>query len=139
MALLPSLDSLGHMNAKLKSLPVVVWHHRLLGGFWTLLGLIHIGIALFRFSWTDSRLWVLMLVSAAYAGTGIGFISGRTWARRALGALLVVAALFFLDMLLMFGWVGNRPGVWLTTAALGIIVYSLLFLLISAVYRPKEP
>ena len=49
-----------------------------------------------------------------------------------MAALMLIAALFFLDMLLMFGFHGNRAGVWANLAALGIVVYTLAFLLISA-------
>jgi hypothetical protein len=40
--------------------------------------------------------------------------------------------LYFLDVMLMCSWGGNRDGVWLMRAALGAAGYTLLFLGISA-------
>lgn len=110
-----------------------IWHHRLLGGLWTLCGFVVIGTMVLRGRWTEYQFWVASALAILYVITGIGFIFGRTWARRTMTALMVIAALFFLDMLLMFGFHGNRAGIWGAFVALGLAVYTLGFLLISAV------
>jgi hypothetical protein len=51
---------------------------------------------------------------------------------------MVIAALLFLDMLLMFGFHGNRAGMWRTLLALGIVAYTLGFLLISATRHSQD-
>jgi hypothetical protein len=85
--------------------------------------------------WAEYQFWIALPLAAAYVATGIGFMFARRWARRTMAALVPVAALFFLDMLLMFGWVGSRAGVWSAVAALGIAGYTLLFLVISTSWR----
>ena len=82
--------------------------------------------------------WIALSVATACVVTGIGFIFGRTWARRSMDVLMVVAMLLFLDVLLMSGWSGNRQGAWQVLVALGLAGYTLLFLLISAGYRDKD-
>lgn len=81
--------------------------------------------------------WIALFIAAAFAATSIGFVQGRTWARRSMAVLLMLAALFFLDMLLMSGWTGDRRGVWLMAGAISFVVYTQLFLVISALYRPE--
>lgn len=104
---------------------------------WTLCGLVAIRNMLLHGSLAEYQHWIGLSVATTYVVTGIGFIFGRTWARRIMGVLMVVAMLLFLDMLLMSGWGGNRQGVWQMLVALGIAGYTLLFLVISAVYRCK--
>jgi hypothetical protein len=115
-----------------------IWHHRLLGGLWALCGFVVIGNMVLSGRWADYQFWVALTVALSYVITGIGFIFGRTWARRAMAALMVVAALFFLDMLLMFGFHGNRAGMCATLVALGVVVYTLGFLLISAAWHSQD-
>ena len=94
-----------------------------------------IGSALLNGHWAEYQFWIALPLAAAYVATGIGFMFARRWARRTMAALMLVAALYFLDMLLMFGWVGNRGGVWASVAAIGIAGYTLLFLVISAAHH----
>jgi hypothetical protein len=115
-----------------------IWHHRVLGGAWALCGLFAIGNILRHASWSEYQHWIALCVAAAYVATGIGLTLGRTWARRTMAVLMVLAALFFLDMLLMSGWVGNRAGVWEMLAALGVAGYTLVFLGISAVWHSQH-
>src|SRR6266850_6498161 len=110
--------------------PSSVWHHRLLGGLWALCGFFVIGNMVLSGRWADYQFWVGSAVALSYVTTAIGFIFGRTWARRTMVALMVVAALFFLDMLVMFAFHGNRVAMWAMLVALGIVVYTLGFLLI---------
>ena len=116
------------------SSPIFRWHHRVLGALWGLFGLVEIVNLVWQGSWDVYR-WIALSVTSAYVTTGIGLIFGRTWARRIMGVLMVISLLFFLDMLLMSGWVGNYEGVWEILLALGIASYTLLFLAISAAYR----
>jgi hypothetical protein len=126
------------MNAALKSSAVVVWHHRALGTFWALCGLVPAVSALARSSWSEGPFFISVSAAAIFVSTSIGFIFGSTWARRVMCMLMLIAVLFFLDMLLMFGWHGNREGVWMMLAALGAVAYTLLFLAISALHHPKN-
>jgi len=88
--------------------------------------------------WEHGQAWLPVLVGVAYAVTGVGFTLGCTWARRVMAALVVLAALFFGDMLLMAGWVGNRPLLHWMLAALGFAAYTTVFILISEVMRSSE-
>ena|ERR1043166_3915200 len=117
---------------------VSTWHHRLLGGLWALCGLVVIGNVVLSRRWAEYQFWVASAVALSYVITGIGFILGRTWARRTMIALMVIASLFFLDMLLMFGFHGNRAGVWGMVVALSIVLYTLGFLLISAAWHSQD-
>src|SRR5690348_7396243 len=88
------------------------WHHRLLGGLWTLCGCFVIGNMVLSGRPADYQFWIGSAVALSYVIAGIGFVFGRTWARRTMAALMVIAALLFLDLLLMFGFHGNRAGMW---------------------------
>jgi hypothetical protein len=55
-----------------------------------------------------------------------------------MAALVVLAAFFFADMILMAGWNGNRPLLHWMLAALGFAVYTVVFLLVSGVMRSSE-
>ena len=123
------------MNAALRSSPVIRWHHRILGVVWALWGLIAIGNILQGIPWDDYATWIALFVAASYVITGIGFIFGRTWARRIMGVLMALAVLLFLDLMLMSGFNGNRTGIWEMLAALGLAGYTLLFLALSSFYR----
>jgi len=109
-----------------------IWHHRLLGGLWALCGGVVIGGMVLSGRGADYQFWLVSLVALSYVIAGIGFFFGRTWARRTMAALMVIAALFFLDMLLMFGFHANWPGIWANLVGLGIVGYTLGFLVVSA-------
>ena len=115
-----------------------IWHHRLLGGLWGLSGFVVTGNVVLSSRWAEYQFWIACAVALSYVITGIGFIFGRTWARRTMTVLMVIAALLFLDMLLMFGFHGNRAGMWEMLLALGIVVYTLGFLLISAAWHSQD-
>ena len=115
-----------------------IWHHRLLGGLWALCGFFVIGNMVPSRRWADYQFWVASAVALSYVTAGIGFIFGRTWARRTMVALMLVAALLFLDMLMMFGFHGNRAGMWEMLVALGVAGYTLLFLAISAAWHSQD-
>jgi hypothetical protein len=117
---------------------VSTWHHRLLGGLWALCGCAVIGGIVLSGRWVEYQSWIASAFALSYVITAIGFIFGRMWARRTMIALMVIAALFFLDMLLMFGVHGNRAGIWANLAALVIVVYTLGFLLISATCHSQD-
>ena len=88
---------------------VSIWHHRILGGFWTLCALALVAVVLRYHHWNEIGTWIATLLCAACIVTGIAFVFARTWAQIIMAVLMVVAALFFLDMVLMFGFHGNRP------------------------------
>src|SRR5437660_303901 len=125
------------MSANVHWGPASIWHHRILGGLWALCGCAAVGNSIRSDFWAQYQFWVVLLVAASYVVTGIGLIRGRRWARRTMAVLVVVAALLFLDMLLMSSWVGNRSGVWEMLIALGIAGYTLLFLAISAAWHSE--
>jgi hypothetical protein len=114
-----------------------IWHHRLLGGLWALCGFVVIGNMVFSGRWAEYQFWVASAVATLYVITGLGFIFGRTWARKTMIVLMVIAGLFFLDMLLMFGFHANRAGMLGAVAALGVVAYTLGFLLISAAWHSQ--
>jgi hypothetical protein len=118
--------------------PLATWHHRILGGLWSLCGLVHFAIIVGRGEWTEYQYWIALFVVMAYVVTGIGFILGRRWARRTMGALMVLAVLWFLDMMMMCGFGGNRPGVLCMLVAAGIAGYTLLFVAISAAWHSED-
>jgi hypothetical protein len=132
-----SLWVIDPLNTATKSLAVVVWHHRVLGVFWGLCSLITAVAAFSHHSW-NGPFFIVLSTSVIYFGTSIGFIFGRTWARRVMCVLMFIAALWFLDMMMMCGVGGNRQGVWLMFAALCLTAYTVLFLAISAFHIPKD-
>jgi hypothetical protein len=118
--------------------PSSIWHHRVLGTLWALCGCVVVRNVVRVDSWAKSGLWIVLLIAASYVATGAGFICGRTWARRTMVVLMVVASLWFLDMLLMSGVDGNRAGVRQMLVALGVAGYTLVFLAISAAWHSQE-
>jgi hypothetical protein len=123
------------MSTPVEISPMSRWHHRVLGVFWGLCGLVVTGRLLTSGRWAEYQLWIALLVASSYAVAGIGFIFGRTWARWTMGGLMVVAVLLFLDLMLMFAFHSNREGVWGMFGAIGIAFYTGLFLAISEAYR----
>src|SRR3974390_3266653 len=96
------------------------WHHRVLGGFWALLALAMFAVLGGYNHWTEVGAWVARLSCVACVVTGIAFIFGRRWAQIVMAVLMIIAALFFLDMVLMFGFHGNRLFMYLMIA--GVVV-----------------
>jgi hypothetical protein len=129
---------LGHMKANVHWGPLSKWHHRILGSLWLLCGLVQIAIVVGHGGWTEYQFWMALLVATACVVAAIGFILGRRWARWAMGVLMVLAVLFFLDMMMMFGFGGNRQGVLYMLIAAGIAAYTLLFLVISATWHSQN-
>src|SRR5260370_37799571 len=122
----------GCMSASLHWGPIAIWHHRLLGGLWALCGVatfVSVLIAMVQHgSWVEYQLWISLFVALAYVVTGIGFILARTWARRTMGVLMVVAVLLAFDMMVPAGMAGDRLGVRAMLVAAGMAGYTLLFL-----------
>jgi hypothetical protein len=115
-----------------------IWHHRLLGGLWALCGcVLFVGLVL-KAPWDEYQFWLASAVALLYAIAGIGFMRGRKWARRTMAALMVVAGLFFLDMLLMFGVHANRAGMLGMLVSLGAVAYTVGFVLISAAWHSQD-
>jgi hypothetical protein len=115
-----------------------IWHHRVLGGLWALCGCALIVDMVLIGRWAESGFWLASAVALLYVFTGIGFMRGRKWARRTMAALMVVAGLFFLDMLLMFGFHADRAGMLAMLVSLGAVAYTLGFLLISAAWHAQD-
>ena len=112
------------MNAPRHTSLVSLWHHRVLGGFWALLGLGCIA-DLHRGYWWEQRVpWIPALVGLVYVASAIGFVFVRTWARRVMTILMVVAALIFADLILMAGWVGNHKLMPWVLAGFGVASYT---------------
>jgi hypothetical protein len=114
------------------------WHHRILGSLWSLCGLLPVAIAVGHRDWTEYQFWIALLAGTACVTAGAGFILGRRWARWTMAALMVLAVLFFLDMMMMFGFNGNRPGVFYMLIAAGLAGYTLFFLAISAMWHSED-
>ena len=119
--------------------PVSVWHHRVLGGAWALGGVAVIADLHRAYWWEQRQAWLPAIAGLVYLVTGAGFMVGRTWARRVMVALAALAALVFGDMVLMAGWVGNRPLLYWMLAALGVAAYTGVFILVSAAERSSKP
>jgi hypothetical protein len=125
------------MNAHRHNSLLSLWHHRVLGGFWALLGLGCIADLHRGYWWEQGLPWIPALVGAVYVITVIGFVLVHTWARRVMAILMVVAALFFADFILMAGWVGNHKLMPWVLAGFGVAAYTAVFLIISAVFRSR--
>jgi hypothetical protein len=117
--------------------PMSSWHHRILGGLWAICGLVGSGVTVEHGDWTKYQLWISLSVTLTYVVTAIGFILGRTWARRTMGVLMVLGMFFFLDMMMMSGVGGNKQGIREMLVAAGIAGYTLLFLAISSLWHSK--
>jgi hypothetical protein len=127
------------MNGTVQWGRVSVWHHRILGGLWVLCGVAFIASLIASHSWDSwENPCVGALVGAAYIFAAIGFIFGRTWARRTIGVLTVIAELFSMDMLLMFGVHSNRQGIYGSLAAMVCAGYTMVFLALSAAWHSQE-
>jgi hypothetical protein len=112
-----------------------VWLHRLIGSIWSLGGL-WLLFDLHRSYWWEQRtFWLPVLAGLTYLSTGIGFSLGRGWARKTMVALAVVAGLFFADMILMGGWVGNRILLHWMLPAFCFAGFTILFVWISAISK----
>ena len=123
------------MNLRNHRSVVEVWHHRLIGVIWSLGGLGFL-VDLHRSYWWEQRTaWLPALIAITYLSTGVGFTLGRPWARKAMVVLAVVGGLFFADMILMAGWVGNRSLLHWMLPAFCFAAYTVLFVWISAVCR----
>ena len=120
------------MKANVHWGPLSKWHHRTLGSLWLLCALAHVGIVVRKEDWTEYQFWVALLIATACVVAAIGFILGRRWARWTMGVLMVLGVLFFLDMMMMCGFNGNRQGALYMLLAAGIAAYTLFFLVISA-------
>ena len=125
------------MSAATPSSFVLVWHHRVLGVFWALCGLGLVGVLIRYNHWNEIATWVAAFCGAICVPTGIGFISGRIWARRVMAGLMVVAALFLFYMMMMAGTNGSRQLFQQMLATLCIVGYTMLFLAISAACRSQ--
>jgi len=119
--------------------PVIeTWLHRLIGSIWALIAL-WLLFDLHRSYWWEQRTaWLPALAGLAYLCTGIGFVLGRSWARKTMVFLAIGAGLFFADMILMAGWVGNRTLLHWMLPAFGFAACTVLFVWISALRRWKE-
>ena len=108
------------------------WHFKLLGTLWALCGLMCLSDLAWRGYWWEQKTpWVPAVVGIPYIVVGCGFTQSRVWARWCMLPLMLVAALIWLDMLLCGACTGNRLLVWLSVAALIVILYTALFDLFS--------
>src|SRR5437764_212079 len=127
------------MNKAVSWGPISIWHHRILGGLWAVGALIMVGSLAYHLirygKWTDYQFWIAATVLLPYIAGGIGLTRGLVWARRTIGALMVIAVLWFLDMVLMFGFHNNIRMLWAMLAGVGVAVYTLGFLIISGTWH----
>jgi hypothetical protein len=119
--------------------PILVWHHRLLGVLWALAGLAFIVDLRRAYWWEQGRAWLPVLIGTGYTTAGIGFALALTWARRVLAGLVVMAGLFFADMVLLCGFAGNREGMYWMLGACGLAAYTFSFIFVSAVSMGTQP
>ena len=127
------------MKIRHQSSLVSVWHHRVLGVLWVLWGAVSaVGLDLDNL-WKWRIEWLPALLGLVFIIAGVGFALVRDWARSVMAVLSVVGGLYFADMILMAGWVGNRPLLHWMLAAFGLAGYTATFILISAVWRWSHP
>lgn len=88
--------------------------------------------------WNEIGAWVARVICIIGAATGIAFMFARLWAQVIMAVLMIVAALFFLDMVLMFGFHGNRPWMYLMVVGVAIAFYTMVFLLVLAASPSDE-
>ena len=110
---------------------ISVWQQRVIGGLWTLLGLASI-LNSFQMARMEqmprSQAWFWALLASPYVVAGLGFLLVRTWARRVLGALMVVSGLLFADWILAGLMLGNPTLLLLALSGLGFTAYSAVFI-----------
>jgi hypothetical protein len=118
--------------------PLSKWHHRILGSLWLLCGFVQVGILVGHGDWIEYQFWLALSVAMACVVAPIAFILGRRWARWTMGVLMVLGVLYFLDMMVMFGFHANRQGIIYMLIATGIAAYTLLFLAITAEWHSQD-
>lgn len=114
---------------------ILVWHHRVLGAIWALGGVAVLADLHRAYWWEGGCACVPLVVGTLYTAAGVGFVLGRTWAYWAMAGLIVLAALFFADMILMAGCTGNRAFLHWMLAALGFTAYTGVLVIFSAAFR----
>ena len=108
------------------------WHFRALGTLWTLVGLYCFGDLVWRSYWWDQKTpWIPMAAGLPFIIVGIGFMRGRPWARGCMLPLMIVAGLFWADMLLLGASSGNGILFWLSIGGLSAVGYTGAFALLS--------
>ena len=124
------------MSAPYPTSLAFVWHHRVLGALWALGGLMTFVVGLRRAHWWENAWgWVPPFLGMVYLIAGVGFILARTWARRVMAVLVVLAGLLFAHLFLI-AWGGEDVTVfrWMVPA-LGFAFYTAAFIVISADLR----
>lgn len=112
------------------------WNHRILGGVWALFGFLMLAGMVSHLSWeSEYQQWIALLLPATLIGASAWFSLGGKWGRRTMSVLMALAALLFLDLLLMSGFNGNRAGVWEMFSAFLVAGYTLLYLFVSEISR----
>ena len=127
------------MNHTIRWGPLAIWHHRILGGLWALASLaMSVNFVYDMIHQGSPELWYALSITVICCVAGIGFTRGRKWERCTMGVLMVFALLLFLDMALMFGFHNNLPAFYEALACAGVAVYTLGFLIISAIWHSQE-
>ena len=129
-------DSFACMNTTGDRSLISLWQQRVIGGLWALLGLACI-LHSFQMARMEqmhrSQAWFWALFASPYVVAEVGFLLVRTWARRALGTLMVVSGLLFADWILAGLMLGSQSLLWLSLGGFGFTIYSAAFVLCSRV------
>ena len=126
------------MKALLKLSAFLLWQRRIFGFFWALCGLACL-VDLRRGYWWQAGWEVLLpiLAGSLFVFGGAQFMLGRRWAWRVMLAMMIVAGLFFLDMMILAGSVHNHQLMRLTLLGLGLSAYTGFVVLPSAIYSSR--
>ena len=119
------------MSALRQTSLVSVWHYRVLGILWALVGAACLADLHRGYWWEQRKAWLPALVGLLYLITGLGFAFLRARARRAMTILMVLAGLVFGDWILAGLMLGNRSLLWLALGGFGATAYTMVFILRS--------
>ena len=113
---------------------VLLWHRRILGGFWALCGLVCLA-DLRRDYWWEHGWPALLpfLIGTLFVFGGVRFLLGQRWSGRMMIGMMLIAGLFSLDMVLFGGWASNHLLLRLALVGLGLSVYTALVVIASAI------
>jgi hypothetical protein len=119
------------MRALRQTSLVSLWHHRVLGTLWAVGGMACLADLHRSYWWEQRKAWLPALVGLVYLVTGAAFLCCRSWARRAMLILMVLAGLLFADWTLAGLMLGNQSLLWLALGGFGCAVYTVVFVLRS--------
>ncbi len=133
------------MSDNLNSGPIEIWHCRVLGGFWTLCGILALTAVTYAIEragsiahWTDVQLWILAGIGSLYFGIGAGFSFGRRWARNTMILLMGFTIIILMYLAAAAAYFDDGALLWKTLVCFCIACYTLLFEIVSGIARERR-